>query len=202
LITGLCAWSFVATAAALERRRGLVNRDQRLANWVEGHNTEWGEKIVSGFTLFGDQLLWVIVAAVAVWLIWKRAFRELGLLLVGAAGSYLFNTLLKAEFNRPRPVFAAEFHVDKSSFPSGHAMNSVVVYGLLAYIIGMHVRDPRHHAWLIVGASIIAIGLGLTRIYLDVHYLSDVMAGFAAGGVWLGVCITGFAFARRFHMGE
>ena len=75
-------------------------------------------------------------------------------------------------------------------------MNSTVAYGLLAYLIGLRLHSQRAHAWLIVATTAIVLGIGFTRVYLDVHFLSDVFAAYAAGGLWLAVCITAFTFVR------
>ncbi len=197
MLSLLCAWAFHVMAEALQRRGTMVRTDHRLARWVEGHNTETGEGIALVAALLGDQILWAIVAVVTIILLVRGHWVQALLLAFGAGGSALLNAVLKSQIERGRPVFALEFNVDHSSFPSGHAMNATVVYGLLAYLIGLRLHSQRAHAWLVVAAVSIVLSIGATRVYLDVHYLSDVAAAFAAGGLWLAVCITAYTFVRR-----
>ena len=107
------------------------------------------------------------------------------------------NYSLNFLFSRPRPTFddpiITALHY---SFPSGHAMQSFISYGLLAYYLV--VRTPaRPRKLLIITATTLLIALiGLSRMYLGVHYLSDVIAGYAAGAFWLSTCITALYYIR------
>lgn len=193
----LCAWALYVMAEALPRRGSMVRNDHRLAQWVEGHNTETGEAIAVAAAYLGNQILWPVVAIVTAVLLVKRHWVQALLLSAGAAGSALLNLVIKSQIERGRPVFAAEFSVDHSSFPSGHAMNATVAYGLLAYLIGLRLHSQRAHAWLVVATAALVLGIGATRVYLDVHFLSDVAGAFAAGGMWLAACITAYTFVRR-----
>jgi undecaprenyl-diphosphatase len=118
---------------------------------------------------------------------------------VTAGGGALLNTGLKSVFHRARPTFASEFPVSSWSFPSGHAMDSLIGYGLLAYWLGE--RFPHRRFIIRYAAAALILLIGFARIYLGVHYLSDVIAGFAAGTLWLTVCITGYQFAERRRVG-
>ena len=103
--------------------------------------------------------------------------------------------LLAAAFHRPRPSFAPEFVSNGSfSFPSGHAMESFVVYGILGFLTVE--RFPRSRPAVWIGWLGLAVLIGVSRVYLGVHYVSDIAAGFAAGFVWLFTCITGYRFAE------
>jgi undecaprenyl-diphosphatase len=135
-------------------------------------------------------LLGVIVAAI---LAWGRRWVFLGSWLAAVAGSAVLNHLLKVLFARPRPHFEHPLLVETSySFPSGHAMESFVVYGMLAYFAVLALRS-----WESRGAALLVVLIGFSRMYLGVHYLSDVLAGYAAGGVWLSALITGTETIRR-----
>jgi undecaprenyl-diphosphatase len=104
---------------------------------------------------------------------------------VVALGSITLNLLLKSTFNRPRPLLPL-VSASGLSFPSGHAMISASFYGLLIYLVQTHMRRHQTLRWgLTVGLSLLILLIGLTRVYLRVHYASDVLAGFAAGLVWL-----------------
>jgi undecaprenyl-diphosphatase len=120
-------------------------------------------------------------------LLLKRRLVPLYAWTLALAGSGLLNISLKDWFQRDRP---GEIPLLASwSFPSGHAMNSMVAYGMLAYLLARTV--PRKWMPLVVGAAVtVPLVVGASRIFLGYHYFSDVLAGFAAGLAWLTVCIT------------
>ena len=142
-------------------------------------------------THLGDKL-WVAFASALVLLaLLLRRHRQLALAwAVALLGSVPINDALKALFRRVRPLHDHGFIIEPGwSFPSGHAFGSVVFYGMLAYVLLR--LSPRYHR-AIIAAAILLIGLvGISRILLQVHYFSDVLAGYAAGAAWLVLCIGG-----------
>jgi membrane-associated phospholipid phosphatase len=104
---------------------------------------------------------------------------------VVALGSVTVMASLKLLFSRPRPLTPLLAEVGGFSFPSGHAMSSVTFYGLLIYLVWHNISN-KWAKWILIGLLLLIIVLiGFSRIYLRVHYLSDVLAGFAMGTVWL-----------------
>ena len=102
------------------------------------------------------------------------------------------NMILKDIFLRPRPDFSLAFlHASGFSFPSGHAMNSTAFYGMIAYLIIITYRDWKVKTLAIIAWLGLSILIGFSRIYLGVHYFTDVAAGWAAGVLWLTICILG-----------
>lgn len=83
------------------------------------------------------------------------------------------------------------------AFPRGHAMVSLVVYGMLAYLLITSLRSSALRLLTIAVAGSLIISIGASRLYLGVHYFADVLAGYAAGAVWLTACVTGLEVARR-----
>jgi undecaprenyl-diphosphatase len=117
---------------------------------------------------------------------------------IGLAGGSLLNLVLKGVWERPRPSFAAPFTVAGGwSFPSGHAMGSLIGYGLLAYVLLPSVRRHGARLVVIVSTTVLIGSIGFSRLYLGVHYFSDVIGGYAAGTVWLGACVSGLETVRR-----
>src|SRR5215208_4409319 len=140
-------------------------------------------------------LLGVVVAA---FFAWRRRWLFLGSWLAAVAGSAVLNHLLKGLFERPRPYLEHPLLIETSySFPSGHAMESFVVYGMLAYFVILTLRSWESRVAVVFGAALLVVLIGFSRMYLGVHYLSDVLAGYAAGGVWLSALITGVETIRR-----
>jgi membrane-associated phospholipid phosphatase len=117
---------------------------------------------------------------------------------IALAGAGLLNQALKAAFARPRPAFDEPLHVASGwSFPSGHAQATFVLVGMASYLGWRLARTTPRRLAIVSLASAWAIAMGFSRMYLGVHYLSDVVAGFAAGTMWLAVCISGLEIALR-----
>jgi undecaprenyl-diphosphatase len=127
----------------------------------------------------------------------RRATFWLWIALVAVPGGMLLNVLLKYTFERARPVEYALLHLPTYSFPSGHAVNATVFYGVLAGSLLCSVRHwPTRSLVLVLAAGMVVL-VALSRVYLGVHYLGDVLAGIAEGVAWLGACITGGLLMRR-----
>jgi undecaprenyl-diphosphatase len=130
-----------------------------------------------------------VIAEVALLRVKRR--REALFLAIALIGSVIMNGLLKLVFQRPRPDLPwAKTPLDYS-FPSGHTMNSLVFYLALA-LIAWIIWGPRIGIPATIGALILAVLIGISRIYLGAHYFSDVVAGFIAGLAWLLIVSAGF----------
>ncbi|WP_052158778.1 phosphatase PAP2 family protein [Halobacillus sp. BBL2006] len=117
---------------------------------------------------------------------------------VGMAGVSIITKLLKMTTSRARPEFLGDFHGTSSSFPSGHTSAAVVFYGFMMYVLG---ATRLGRKWKItVNAVLVAIivGISLSRVYLGVHFFSDVITGFFLGCVWLALCITGLEVTMKY----
>jgi len=114
-------------------------------------------------------------------------------------GGGVLDMTLKYIIQRPRPVYASTFlHSPSFSFPSGHAMESLIVYGMLAYLLAVFWTERRRtRLTIVLIAALLTVAIGVSRLYLGVHYFSDVVAGYAAGLLWLSACVTGLEMARR-----
>jgi undecaprenyl-diphosphatase len=130
-----------------------------------------------------------IAAVVCVALYRRGRLVEAALLPVVLGGAELLNLVLKLSFHRPRPEVAF-VQLDTYSFPSGHAMISTAAYGALAYLAWGPLRTPRRRLILVAGTTLLVALIGFSRLYLGVHYLSDVLAGTAGGLFWLAVSIA------------
>jgi len=198
-IAAACTWAFVAIADEVPEKGMMVRVDLAVTNWLQVHGTEKGESIFSAISLLGAPVLIAVLVITAVALLGRQDWRRLSMLIVTCGGGALLDGVLKLVFQRARPSFASEFRARSWSFPSGHAMNSLIVYGLLAYWIAS--GFPRARRTVIFAAGVLIGAIGYARIYLGVHYLSDVLAGYCAGFIWLIVCITGNQFAERRRVG-
>jgi len=142
--------------------------------------------------LGGTTVLSLSSLAVIAYLVLKRHFDKAIGFCVALVGGSLLVSILKIAFHRPRPINESSLIlVSGWSFPSGHAMMSVIFYGMVTYLLLQTVYSWRLRSFFLVLAGFIVFLIGFSRIYLQVHYLSDVVAGFAGGFFWLSICITG-----------
>ena len=123
---------------------------------------------------------------------------ETALLAISLSGSWLLNTILKELFQRARPDIVHLAKAGGYSFPSGHAMVAATFYGVIGYLLCLNLRNHSKPSWYIVVITFALItSIGISRVYLGVHFASDVIAGYAAGGVWAIACIVGLKEIRR-----
>ncbi len=131
-------------------------------------------------------------------LLFRRRYTESVALSISVLGGNLLNVGLKHLFQRGRPVFDDPIlSLPTYSFPSGHAMASTVFYGLLAVYTAQNAKG-RSETWGAIGIAVTVVALVcFSRLYLGLHYLSDVLGGIAEGVAWLAICWAGRRFARR-----
>lgn len=147
-------------------------------------------------TFYADVLVLVVICIYL--LVFRKQKLESVILIITLAGAAGLNVLLKDIFKRSRPDIARLAEAGGYSFPSGHAMISAAFYGMIGYMLWRSLRQQGRSAWHIaVLTGVFVLLIGVSRIYLGVHYPSDVLAGFAAGGVWLLACIAGLHAFRR-----
>jgi undecaprenyl-diphosphatase len=139
----------------------------------------------------GNELIWALGILCFVLFVWQRRWGAAALLIVVAGGAQLLNDVLKGSFQRARPMpLPGIIDVQQYSFPSGHAMMSAAFYTFLAYLIWRQARGVWQ--WVVVfGLVLLLVLVGVSRIYLEAHYLTDVLAGIAAGVLWTDVVIVG-----------
>jgi membrane-associated phospholipid phosphatase len=141
--------------------------------------------IMRAFTLIGSfPAIAVVAVAVLIWC-WRRGDLEAFTALIAViAADEALNFYLKHLFERPRPdLFSEIAALHTYSFPSGHAMAAVAIYGMIAVVIAR--LEPRLRLWIFAGVVPIILLIGLSRIYLGVHWITDVLAGYAAGSTLL-----------------
>jgi membrane-associated phospholipid phosphatase len=133
------------------------------------------------FTALGSfPAIAAVVALVALWRILRSDKRGAVMLIAVAGATELLNLLLKEAFQRARPsLFTEGATLHSYSFPSGHAMASAAVYGAVAVLMGR--AEPAHARRYHLGAAVLVLLIGMSRVYLGVHWFTDVLAGFAAG---------------------
>jgi membrane-associated phospholipid phosphatase len=141
----------------------------------------------------------VIGISGAIVLVYERRRLLLVAWLAAFVGGVLVDQLLKLLIHRARPLLAMQrLHITSYSFPSGHTMAATIGYGMLAYVTATYWRPPTlKRRFIYCAAAALAIAVGVSRVYLGVHFPTDVIGGFAAGTAWLAICVTGTRIARE-----
>ncbi|HET9010156.1 MAG TPA: phosphatase PAP2 family protein [Gemmatimonadaceae bacterium] len=174
-------------------QKGLTQTfDVAVLQWLHQHSTPLLTQMATELTYLGTGTVVLMIVAVAALFLWHTEHKHSArLLLAAVAGNILLNGVLKLVFHRARPsVFEWQTTAVSSSFPSGHAMSATVCYGTVAYLV---IRLQKHH-WsrLLTGtaAVILILLICATRLYLGVHYPSDVIAGILVGLAWASFCMA------------
>jgi undecaprenyl-diphosphatase len=170
----------------------FVQLDNGVITWLHSRWSPASDQAMLLLTTLGapEILIPLIILIAGTLLYLRRWIDALGLVLAGG-GAGLINQLLKSDFQRTRPdLFQGPLHLTSYSFPSGHSMGSIAVYGMLAFLA---IRLLKHRLSKIavgVVAALLILGVGLSRVYFGVHYPTDVLGGFIAGAIWLVISIA------------
>jgi len=169
----------------------LAQFDQAVTAFITGFITPQMTLIMKILTMLGATPCYLLVAlGIVLYLVLgkKKSFTAL-MVAVNLLGAWLLNVALKNLFHRVRPELNRLIEVGGYSFPSGHAMISFAFYGFLAYLVMVNLPRGWGKYLLTIILALLPLGIGISRIYLGVHYPSDVVAGYAVGGFWLLSCI-------------
>lgn len=195
VLSFLGLYGFVHLFHDLQELEDLEAFDRALANAVRVHAVPEAVALFDGITWLGHRLVIAVLGiAVGVLLLARRRLWMLAAWAGALVGSNLLNMALKAAVQRARPEVEAAAYAEGWSFPSGHAMASTTAYGMLAYLLLQ--RFGQHVGPVVAAAVLVILFVGASRIYLGVHYLSDVAGGFLAGAVWLAICVIACELAE------
>ena len=169
----------------------LAALDEDIARWVARELPAWLEVAARPFSWVGGWIgLTVLGVAVVLVLVWERSWLDLAFFVVAVAGSQLAVTVLKDVFERPRPDAGSAVPLPESfAFPSGHAAAGAASFGAVAVLVAERLPSAPARAWLWAGVIALGIGVGLSRVALNVHYVTDVLAGWCFGLAWLAACL-------------
>jgi undecaprenyl-diphosphatase len=186
-VSALSFLLFLAIWAAVES--GATNAmDERLLQMFD--SWDW----LDGFTILGYGYFIGIASILLVLFLWlrKRDYYGMVLVLVAVGGGYGLNTFIKDLVGRARPPFAQGVH--GFSFPSGHAMVGSIYLLLIAYFLSKEVKKASQRWMIFFIFGLLALLIGLSRLSLQVHYPSDVLAGLLLGIAYLFACISVYQF--------
>ena len=191
LVLALSGGLFIALAQDVLFNGSMTLYDPAVSHWLLGLTTTDRSQFFYLVTLLGNaEFILLSSLLVGGWLTWRNQWLDLGALTLCVGGGAEINLLLKNVFMRPRPDIAKAFYQEIGySFPSGHAMLSVLFYGMTAYLLARQGLSWKAQTRLSAAAFIFSLSIGFSRIFLGVHYLTDVLGGWAVGMFWLAVCV-------------
>lgn len=177
---------------ALGVRSGAINVfDDAITGAIRQNTSPQLTSLMKAVTFWGNSETFYVIVPVtaAIFYLLLRRLDGLVYILLSSAGGWFFLELLKLQFHRARPVDNPLIPASGFSCPSGHAMMSIAFYGAVAYLLYRNLtRAPLYRVLIAGGAALLVLFIGISRVYLGVHYPSDVLVGFAAGGAWLIIC--------------
>lgn len=188
---------FAALADEIGANESLGRIDQAFSDAVRQSTPPAALQASAVVTHLGDPWMLALLCAVVAGALWLRGERLLAFAYLAAVGgNALLNPALKRIFERVRPLHEGGLPLaDGWSFPSGHSSSALVAYGMLAYVL-LRTLPRGWHLPAVLAATATAFCVGASRIFLQVHFASDVAAGFASGTAWLGACILSVEWAR------
>lgn len=208
-VMALGAFLWIARAITVESTPGL---DTRVLMWLHGRQTPAGDVLaLAGAALGSAPALWVVLGLGSLYFLRTRHLYSLAILWLSLLGAHVLNGVLKAMYQRPRPqlsggeleILGRRFDYPTSySFPSGHAITAVVVFGTLAYLVVRLEPTVRTRRLTLVAAALVIVVIGASRVYLGVHYPSDVLAGYLAGFIWSTSAVFTIEVVRYFARGR
>ena len=199
IVAAIGTWVFTEFAERV-MSGGTQAFDEAILRWISAHHSKALTDTMLEITTLGTGTVLVMIVCVAALFLTLTKHRYSALLLlVATGGGLILDMVLKLQFNRPRPhVFIWGTQAFGSSFPSGHAMGATITYSTVAYLAArLHRRAWAR--WLTMSVALLVILLiGVSRIYLGVHYPSDVLAGIIMGLAWAAFCMATLEAIQRF----
>ncbi|MFF3922939.1 phosphatase PAP2 family protein [Paenibacillus lactis] len=193
--------AFVLLAALVKHKR-IDDWDHAISRYVQSFEQSWITDIAVWLSFIGsrDPIIVLCLIAIALQYVLLKHRTEILLLIGVIAGSSILNLLLKLAFQRMRPDIHRLIEVTGYSFPSGHSMVAFSFYGVLAYLLWRHIESGKGRIVLIVIAILMIGSIGLSRVYLGVHYPSDIVGGYFAACFWLALSVGQYErFMERFR---
>ena len=164
--------------------------DASVRNAVHQFTTPGLTRLMQAFSVLGSVAVIITLCTLAICAFaYLHRYRMAALLAITMVGVGVLDITLKHAFHRARPVAFFGMSPSSYSFPSGHALGSLCFYGVLAAILTARTRRRAARFGIWIAAIILVAMIGFSRIYLGVHYPSDVIAGFCAAAVWVGMVV-------------
>lgn len=201
LITGLVTLFGFSIMVIFAVNQDITNFDRTVIAYIQEFETSTLTSIMKFFTFIGSfsaMLVIVLLTSLFLYVVMKHRV-EIILLWSVVISTPILNWILKQIFHRARPEFHRLIDIGGYSFPSGHAMNAFAFYGILAFLLWRHILNRTGRTILILFSSLFIVLIGISRVYLGVHYPSDIIGGYFASGFWLTIVVGFFQKYRDKH---
>lgn len=169
--------------------KDIVYIDNLVLNFIYSFRDPFLTQIMHFVSFLGGEFTLLLTAVIVVIFAFKKHKKEAAFFAFTVFTGYVLNNIIKYSLKIPRPNIDPLSHVGSYGFPSGHAMNSLIFYGLLAYFIFHFTKNRGSSVLVAIFLIIIVLLIGFSRLYLGVHHPSDVIGGFIAGFWWLSTAI-------------
>ena len=185
------AWIFGGLAEDVASRAPITRVDQNLARWMNLHQVTSIRDLMAVVSFLHTWPIGLAAGGFLALLMWRRDWHWIIVGLSAVGGGIALNTALKLAFHRERPTLAGlASALHTYSFPSGHTLAATVLYGVFVGYLLRTIRSRGARRTLIAVAVTVVLLVAFSRIYLVVHYLSDVLAAMAEGVAWFALCYT------------
>lgn len=191
-VAALCAWAFGGLTQDVVAYDELARVDPHFESFVVAHRAAWATGLMKSVTWLGSTVVLIPLVLIVggYFILRRRDWKPLGKLGAALLGAFLLYDIVKPLVARTRPPagFDLGYTFSGFAFPSGHATQSLAVWGMLALLIAGMMRRRRYLP--LVGATLVVLMVGASRIYLGADWLSDVLGGYALGGLWLSLLVA------------
>jgi len=204
-MSAVCAWVLIRLGGTI-RKGGTHELDSRILGMLRRLDDpatplgpKWLPDAARDVTALGSGANLSLATAIVIGtLCLNRRFRAAGFLLASIGSGMVLSRLLKEFFERERPSVVPRLtHFDPESFPSGHSMLSALVYLTLGGIVSRQTRRLAAKVYFLSVALVLSLLVGMSRVYLGVHFPSDILAGWAAGSLWSSACTQAARWLQR-----
>jgi undecaprenyl-diphosphatase len=184
----LLGFSFMAFFVSSNQ---IIHFDQMIISFITDFESPTMTSVMKVFTFIGSTISIIVLSILILFFLYivLKHRTELILFIAVIIGANILFSSLKLVFHRARPDLHRLIEIGGYSFPSGHATNAFALYGILTFLLWRHISSHSGRIILIFMSTLMILMIGISRIYLGVHYPSDVIAGYFISGFWLTMAI-------------
>jgi undecaprenyl-diphosphatase len=177
----------------------IIQFDHEIINVIQESESIFLTKVMKVFTWIGSAPFVIGLSIFLIFFLYRVLYHRFELILFVAAitGSAILNGFLKQLFQRTRPDLHRLIDIEGYSFPSGHAMNAFTVYSIISFLLWRHISSKLGRSILIFVSIVMILAIGISRIYLGVHYPSDIIGGYFASGFWITTAILFYQYYQE-----
>lgn len=190
-IISLVAFS---SLAFFVHRHDIIRFDSTVISYIQGLESPTLTPIMKILTFIGSTPMIIVLSIMVLFFLYRIVEHRAELILFVAImiGAPMLNLILKEFFHRARPDLHRLIEITGYSFPSGHAMGAFAFFGVLTFLFWRHIQVLWGRTLLLILSGLMIVGIGISRIYLGVHYPTDIIGGYTASAFWLTFAIWSF----------